>query len=164
MIPERSSILVATDLSQASVHTLRHVLSCIRDTKTQIRILHVCEPMSEDARVTLMMFMQNEGQRSSALRQRRHLIQEEFTKNLEAFWASLPAKDQALRQQVIAAEVIEGFPAEVILQQAKKHNCDMIALGAHEQGISHTFLGSVAKRVLRRAEIPTLIVPYKRSS
>lgn len=164
MIPDRSSILVATDLSTASVHTLRHVLNCVRDNKSQIRILHVCEPMSDDARVTLMMFMQNEGQRRSALKQRLNLIQEEFTKNLETFWASLPEKDQALRQQVVAAEVIEGFPAEVILQQAKKYSCDMIALGAHEQGISHTFLGTVAKRVLRRAEIPTLIVPYKRSS
>lgn len=162
MIPSKSSILVAIDLSPASVNTLRHVLSCIRDNKTQIRILHVCEPMSEDARVTLMMFMQNEAQRNSALKQRHRLIQEEFTKNLEDFWASLSEKDQDLRHQVVSAEVIAGFPAEVILQQAKQHNCDMIALGAHEQGISHTFLGSVAKRVLRRAEIPTLIVPYPR--
>ena len=32
-------------------------------------------------------------------------------------------------------------------------------MGSHERGMNHTFLGSVAKSVLRRSHVPTLIVP-----
>ena len=44
-------------------------------------------------------------------------------------------------------------------RRAKTHNCDLIVMGSHERGMSHTFLGSVAKSVLRRSHVPTLIVP-----
>lgn len=162
MFPSDSSILVASDLSSASLKTLRHVLECVRDNQSTVRLLHVVEPMSDDARVTLMMFMQDANSRKKALEQRLGMMRKEFEKNLEDLWAAMPEEDQVLRQRIVATDIIEGYPAEVILQQAKKHNCDMVALGAHEQGIDHTFLGSVAKRVLRRSEIPTLIVPYRR--
>jgi nucleotide-binding universal stress UspA family protein len=56
--------------------------------------------------------------------------------------------------------VLEGFPAEVILREADKLNCDMIVMGSHGKGIiSQTFLGSVTKRVLRRTRKPVFIVP-----
>jgi nucleotide-binding universal stress UspA family protein len=32
-------------------------------------------------------------------------------------------------------------------------------MGAHEKGIAHTFLGTVAKRVLRRSRKPVFIIP-----
>ena len=56
-------------------------------------------------------------------------------------------------------EVREGYPAEEILRQVEKHKCDAVVMGAHEKGISHTFLGSVAKSVLRRCRKPTFVVP-----
>lgn len=164
MFSSDSSILVASDLSPASSNTLRHVLNRVRGSQAEIRILHVVEPMSEDSRVTLMMFMQNADSRRNALEQRLELMREEFESNLKKLWASLPEADQDLQKHVIATDVIEGYPAEVILQQAKKHGCDTLVLGAHEQGINNTFLGSVAKRVLRRADIPTLIVPCRLES
>ncbi len=45
------------------------------------------------------------------------------------------------------------------LRRSVELGCDLIVLGAHDHGFSHTFLGTVAKRVLRRSKIPTLIVP-----
>ena len=165
MIPPKSSILVATDLSPASAYTLRHVLGYISCNKqAEVRILHVCEPMSDDAKITMMMFMQNESQRASAQAQRIDLIREKFKNDLKDFWASSSDEEKALKSQIVSAEIVEGFPAEVILQQAKRHGCNMIALGAHQQGLSHTFLGTVAKRVLRRADIPTLVIPYRADS
>ena len=55
--------------------------------------------------------------------------------------------------------VCESYPAEEILKTASKHDCDLIVMGSHERGMTHTFLGSVAKSVLRRSRVPTLIVP-----
>jgi nucleotide-binding universal stress UspA family protein len=43
---------------------------------------------------------------------------------------------------------------------ADELNCDMIIMGTHAKGfIAHTFLGSTAKRVLRRTRKPVFIIP-----
>jgi nucleotide-binding universal stress UspA family protein len=62
--------------------------------------------------------------------------------------------------RVTAIEVREGFAAEEILTRAEKHACDVIIMGTHSKGIiGNTFLGSTAKRVLRRTRIPVFIIP-----
>ena len=62
--------------------------------------------------------------------------------------------------RVTAIEVREGFAAEEILTRAEKHACDVIIMGTHSKGIiGNTFLGSTAKRVLRRTRIPVFINP-----
>lgn len=62
--------------------------------------------------------------------------------------------------KVISIKVCEGFPAEKILSKAEEHKCDKIVMGTHSKGIiANTFLGSTAKRVLRRTRRPVFIVP-----
>ena len=57
-------------------------------------------------------------------------------------------------------ELCEGFPAEMILSKADELNCDAIIMGTHSKGIiANTFLGSTAKRVLRRTRKPVFIIP-----
>ena len=61
---------------------------------------------------------------------------------------------------MISIEVCEGFPAEEILKKADEFNCDAIVMGTHGKGIiANTFLGSTAKRVLRRTRKPVFIIP-----
>ena len=53
----------------------------------------------------------------------------------------------------------EGEAVDEILDIAKNEHVDMIALGTHgRQGLSRLFLGSVAEGVLRRADVPVLVV------
>ncbi|MBV8636586.1 MAG: universal stress protein [Candidatus Eremiobacteraeota bacterium] len=53
----------------------------------------------------------------------------------------------------------EGDAVDEILNAAKDERVDMIALGTHgRQGLSRLFLGSVAEGVLRRADVPVLVV------
>jgi nucleotide-binding universal stress UspA family protein len=53
----------------------------------------------------------------------------------------------------------EGDAVDEILAIAKREKADLIALGTHgRSGIPRLFLGSVAEGVLRRAEVPVLIV------
>ncbi len=60
----------------------------------------------------------------------------------------------------VSIEVCEGYPAEVILSKAQELNCDEIIMGTHSKGIiANTFLGSTAKRVLRRTRKPVFIIP-----
>lgn len=53
----------------------------------------------------------------------------------------------------------EGDAVDEILAIAKREKADLIALGTHgRSGLSRIFLGSVAEGVLRRAEVPVLVV------
>ena len=57
------------------------------------------------------------------------------------------------------SEVIEGNPADAILEVAKKHRVDLIVMGSHgRSGLGRIFLGSVAESVLRRSPVPVLVV------
>ena len=63
-------------------------------------------------------------------------------------------------KRIKRTKVVEGYPAEVILSVADEEKCDIIIMGTHGKGvISHTFLGSVAERVLRRTRKPVFVIP-----
>ena len=67
--------------------------------------------------------------------------------------------DPKCAKKMASIEVCKGYPEEEILKKADKFNCDAIIMGTHQKGMTHTFLGSVAKRVLRRSRIPVFIIP-----
>lgn len=156
-----TNILFATDLSENSTYALCHAAGLADATGAEIHVLHVSEPLSDDARVALEMFVLNEDSRHKALERRTEMVTKLLAERQEKFWNALPKKDAHIRDQVTSVEVIEGHPAEAILRRAGELGCDLIVLGAHDHGFTHTFLGTVAKRVLRRADIPTLVVPYR---
>lgn len=161
MSTEINRILFATDLSRNSYHAFKYAVALAKMSGAEIHELHVVEPLSDDAKITLTIFMQDEQEREKALSSRVEPVKAEFKKRIDQFWDEMPQEDQVVRKQVVAAEVVEGHVADQILSNAESKNCDIIVLGAHQHGISHTFLGSTAKRVMRRARVPTLIVPYK---
>jgi nucleotide-binding universal stress UspA family protein len=161
MKPTVTHILFTTDLSKNSTYALTHAASMAKMTGAKLHVLHVVEPLSDDARVTIQMFMQDEESRDKAMSTRHEHAKAVLAERQKNFWAALPEEDRDVRDQVESIELVDGYPAEVILRRAKELKCDLIVLGAHDHGFSHTFLGTVAKRVLRRADIPTLVVPYK---
>jgi nucleotide-binding universal stress UspA family protein/ketosteroid isomerase-like protein len=142
----------------------RHVIGIAAAIGTEIRILHVLEALSEDAQLALLAFVQDETARDAALSQRLELTRRSLAERQDRFWSGLEPEARKIRDQVVATEVIEGFPAEAILREAARHGCDLIVLGAHEQALSRTFLSNIAKRVLRRATVPTLICPTARAT
>ncbi|MES0828447.1 universal stress protein [Ruegeria sp. SCP11] len=154
-----TNILFATDLSANSPHALRYAASIAQATGAQIHVLHVNEPLSDDAKITMEMFILNEETRKTALSRRHEMVRKVLAERQAKFWARFEGDDAKIREQVTTVEVTDGHPAEVILRRSVELECDLIVLGAHDHGFSHTFLGTVAKRVLRRSKIPTLIVP-----
>lgn len=56
-------------------------------------------------------------------------------------------------------ELIQGAPAEVILDYAKKHNNDVIIIGSRGLGgIREFVLGSVSHNVVQHARVPVLVI------
>lgn len=69
---------------------------------------------------------------------------------------------ERLRSAGVSAHHVhaDGRPDEVILELARREGTDLIVMGTHGRtGLSHVLLGSVAERVLRRAECPVMTVP-----
>jgi universal stress protein A len=56
------------------------------------------------------------------------------------------------------SDILEGAPAEMIVDDARRQGVDLIVMGTHgRRGLSHVLLGSVAERVLRTAPCPVLV-------
>lgn len=160
MLPEINDILFATDLSENADNALRYAMALGITHEANVHVLHVTEPLSQDAIVTLRMFMQDDAAREKAIRDRHESVKELLKANQKAFVKTLSAEDRAAYKSVVSVELVDGHPAEEIMERAKALKCQLVVMGTHEQGTGHTFIGTVTKRVLRRSPIPTLVVPH----
>ena len=162
MIPKIQKILYATDLSENSAYAFRYAINSAKKHDASIIILHVLEKIPPFAHALV----------ESQLGQEKHkeILDEKITstmdrirKRLQIFCDRELKDDPECVDKVESIEVCEGYPAEEILRKADELDCDVIVMGTHGKGtISHTFLGSVAKRVLRRVRKPVFIIPLPR--
>ena len=150
MIPKIQKLLYATDLSKNAAYALRYAFYLAQKLDARIVILHVVEKMSSDAQITLQTYL-DKYDRKKVLAQRVEHATERVKERLELFCEKEFQNDPDCRNKVVSIEVCEGYPAEEILKKAGELDCDVIVMGAHEKGLTHTFLGSVAKSVLRRS-------------
>ena len=59
----------------------------------------------------------------------------------------------------VEARVREGYPATVIVEEAKSLPADLVVIGTHGlSGLKHLLLGSIAERVVQKAPCPVLTV------
>ena len=159
MIPSIQKILYATDLSPNAVYALRYAVNSAIKHDAEIIILHVLEDVDPASRTMLDIYVDEK---------RHKKIVDDYTaeaKNL-IMDRLKTLRDKELKDhpefadKVISIEISEGFPAEKILSKADELNCDAIIMGTHSKGIiANTFLGSTAKRVLRRTRKPVFIIP-----
>ncbi len=162
MIPEIKKILYATDLSKNAAHALRYAIYFSKKFDAEIIILHVIREMSQDAKLVLEAYLDKEFRREALKEKETHAI-ERIRNRLKVFCEKEIEDDPKLAEKIVAIEVCTGYPEEEILKKATEENCDAIIMGTHEKGITHTFLGSMAKRVLRRSRIPVFIIPLPKA-
>lgn len=159
MLPEFRHLLYCTDLAHNATYAFSYAASLAKLTGADIHILHVAEALSEDARFAIETYVLDADKRHKILEERLERLRARLMERQEKFWSALSEEDRKARDQIKSIDVCESYPAEEILKRAKGYDCDLIVMGGHEKGFSHTFLGSVAKSVLRRSRIPALIVP-----
>ena len=153
------TILYPTDRGLNGAVLLQHVVDLANRYEAQIVALHAVEPLGVFADAVLETY-----------------IPPDMIGDLRSF--GMPAVMEAIRQQVIEAfeeefidlnvnaervrdvRVVRGSPAEVILEQQKLLNADVIVMGACSADASHHgALGSTASKVLHRANVPVYLVP-----
>jgi nucleotide-binding universal stress UspA family protein len=159
MIPIIRRILYATDLSPNSAYAFRYAINLAIKQDAKITILHVFEAMSPTVCAQVEFYFDNE-QRKKIFDDRISHTLDRIKKRLSSFSDKELEDYPKAEDRIESIQVCEGFPADVILAKANELECDAIVMGTHGKGIiANTFLGSVTKRVLRRARKPVFIIP-----
>jgi len=159
MIPKIKKILYATDLSENSAYAFRYAINSAKQHNAELVILHVMEVMDRTTRNLVMAYVEGEFFTKKE-KEKAVYTKDRIEKRLKVFFDKVRVEDPELTDTNISTEICEGYPAEEILRKADELSCDAIVMGTHGKGLlSRTFLGSVAKKVLRRTRKPVFIIP-----
>ena len=159
MLPTIKKILYLTDLSKNSEYVFRYAVQLARTFDAKITILHVLKSMDPAMEVPIIVHIGEEAYRKLTEEKRQETI-EKIKSRLQEFTEKELKDDPEGTGRVSAILVYEGEPIAGILETADKLESDLLVMGDHSKGmLAHTFLGSTAEKVLRRARRPVLVVP-----
>jgi nucleotide-binding universal stress UspA family protein len=141
--PGINHVLIPLDGSEFSESIIPRALALGRLSSASYSLLRVIElPMADHGY----------GAATLAVINIDDLIQE-----AELYLKGVAAPLQANGLQV-TTEVTVGWPAQTILDNARDHKAELIALATHgRSGAARLFLGSVADKVVRGAAVPVLL-------
>ena len=141
-------ILVPTDFSPASHNAARYALSLAREYGADLILLNVTPPsvIVHDSMFASVMITQAE-----IIQQNRDLLDKEMV--------ALDGENQTN----IKALAIEGFFAEVIPETAKNQEADLIVMGMKGKGKSNSLFGSTTTAIIRKGNLPVLVIPENAS-
>ncbi|MGB3209253.1 MAG: universal stress protein [Desulforhopalus sp.] len=158
MMPDIKKILYATDLSESAAHAFRYAMFLAEKFDAQVTVLHVMGELSQEEKVVFAAYFDKDVQMDIAANKESDAISR-MKERLTAFCEKEFSGQLEAYSNMITFKVCKGYPEEQILKKSDEYQVDIIVMGAHEKGFTHTFLGSVAKRVLRRSRKPVFIIP-----
>jgi len=159
MTMEIKRILYTTDLSESSLSSFRSAVELAMKFDATLVILHVLEEMTPGT-VSMLQWVQGDKITKKHYDDFKAYSEEKIQTSIREICDKDFAEDPTCKQRIGEIHVVIGYPAEVILQKLDELHCDAICMGTHSKGaITHTFLGSVAERVLRRLRKPAFIFP-----
>ena len=142
-------ILAPLDGSELSECTLSHVREVAKGCQvTEVVLLYIVEPYHKGE-----MHYRHVGLTEEEIH-RGEVQEEAYGREYLAGVADKMKKDGL----TVKTEVVNGIPAEEIVDYAEKNGVDLIIMSTHgRSGIARWALGSVADRVLRHSVTPVLM-------
>jgi nucleotide-binding universal stress UspA family protein len=135
-------ILVATDASEYSRQALKIALELARKFHSEVELLFVMDNMLMydasflDGGIITPYQSEQSGE--------------------QVIQATLKGID--ITDVTVTKKIVQGKPANMILQEIENENIDLVVMGSHGYGaISGAILGSVSQRVLHGAKCSVLI-------
>ena len=164
MLPIIKNILYATDLSKNSTFAFRYAVRLAGTLNAKITVLYVLPMIDSAMEVPIITQMGEERYYKLREEKSRETI-EKIRERLEKLGEVGQRDNRIQTDRVSSILVHEGDAVDEILKTADKLDSDLIVLGAHGKGLlSHTFLGTVPDKVLRRSRIPVLVVPIPKDA
>lgn len=158
MVPEVRKILYATDLSVNARYAFGYAASLAGCFGAGITVLHVLEELSPNA-VAIVGDLLGEERWKDVRKKNEDQVVQSIKDRIEKFCDDMEHKLPECSFIIDSVIVEIGHPVDRIIRQAKKNNCDMIVMGSRGHGVlKEAMLGSTSRRVLRRSEIPVLVI------
>ncbi len=142
-------ILFPVDFSKTSQKIVPHVLLIAEKFDAEIHILFVTRVLEHFA----YMYVPN-----TSIENIEQEIMDGAKHKMDDF-----IKESLKNYSKIKTSIVKGDAAEEIVNYAKDHDIDMIAISTHgRKGLEKILLGSVTERVIKTSSIPVLTInPYR---
>jgi nucleotide-binding universal stress UspA family protein len=125
----------------------------------KIHLLHVVPEVDSSFRSYVSSIM-GEGKLEEFESQHEDQARTKIRKELEAFAREELTDHPEDFKNIASVDVVHGHAVSQILQAADRLNVDVIVMGTHGKGaLQHTFLGSVAEKVLHKSNKPVFVIP-----
>ena len=160
MSPDINKILCCIAMGPNSEWVMLHALQEAGVHGAQVHVLHIIPAYDAAMATPIVSFMGED--------KFRQLVKE----HKDETTAAIKNEIQELKERIIEEHldesvdrihdihVFEGDPELEILHMADELEVDMIVMGTHSKGLTqYTFMGSVARKVLKRGRVPMLLVP-----
>lgn len=143
-------ILVPTDGSDVAETAIGQALELAEEYGAEVHALYVVD--------TTSLSLTLGAEQLDRIEQGRFAELEEVKANAEE--ATGFVAEQATEHGLEVVEhVAAGRPNEKIAEYAETEGIDLVVMGSHgHSGVKRALLGSVTERVLRRTDLPTLVV------
>jgi len=159
MLPKYDSILVTTDLTPHATYVFKHAVILARQNDAKIQLLHVVPQVDTSMRNYVAAVLGKENLVNLEKAHQQEALQK-IRADLEDFAKTELADHPEDMQRFAGVDIRIGDPVDQILASADLFEADLIVMGTHSKGvIEHSFIGSVAEKVLQKARRPTLVVP-----
>jgi len=153
------SMLYATDLGLYAPYVMQHALALARTFKADLYVIHVVEPIGLFAESVLQTYLDEQALSEWQSQGLNTVMANIEQRMLDSFREELKDGEQDL-QAIHSVRVIQGDPAQVILDQAQKLSVDLLIVGSHSQATGVAVpLGRTAARVLQLSPVPVYLVP-----
>jgi nucleotide-binding universal stress UspA family protein len=141
-------ILAAVDLSGASGRILDAVKWVAEPTRAEVILLHIRVPVAG-----YVSFESHPASEDDALAQRYARENEQLEEMVDQL------RDAGI---IASALLLEGDPVTVTLQEAGRLEAGLIVTGSHGHGaVFDALMGSISSGILRKSDIPVLVVPVR---
>lgn len=141
-------ILLPTDGSPASARAVAEGIALARAVGARVTGFHAAPP------ATPFMLGKTLAKAYMSTEQRTAAIERATLRYLAAIAEAAAAAGVACE----TAHATSDFPAEAILEAARKRKCDLIVMASHgRHGLAGVLLGSETQKVLTHAKIPVLV-------
>lgn len=138
-------ILVPTDGSELSDRAIEGAAHFAKPLGAELVIMTVVEPYS---------YTNLSEYRPESIEQ----YDERMTDDAEARLEAAAAKCKEIGVKCTTVQTKSFSPAEAIIEQTKRYNCDVVFMASHgRQGFSAVLLGSETQKVLTHSQIPVMV-------
>ena len=151
IVPTFTKILAATDFSEDSNHALTYAEEIARRYGAEMILLHVDQPLAPvmigelDPAIDL-------GTMNRIAEEQRLLALKELDRTVGRL------RDAGIKARSLLRV---GVPFMEIINTAQSEGADLIVMGTHGRtGLSHMLMGSVAERVVRKANSAVLTIRH----